>query len=835
MGQDLTGKLISATYEDLVQISGSYLTDGTGSLISSLSITASDATTATSASYATSASQATNANNATSASHAIFADTAGFATDVNALYTASVVDATISFLKGGGGTFPITVNNVANAVSASYAITASYALNAAGAAAFPYTGSAIISGSLAVTGSQYGLLADSEKYQIFVKQTTNSTSPNILIGAQDPSMNGLNNLTGINNVVIGTGEFTSDIKGMRTDGNSNTLIGGWGGIINKGQYNLIIGGGVNTIQYSGSTDNNNQTQYNAIVGGHNNKVETRGSYNFLGAGTGNQIVTGSDTTPSNNALAGGQNNKVTSGDWNGILGGTGNQINQGDYAAIIGGQTNTISHPDQTGGWGAIVGGRSNVVNNHDYSVIVGGRDLYTSKDYEVVVPNLTISASATVISPVLTFADGTTQATAATSDFPYTGSAEITGSIQLTGSINILSSPDTSNTIYSNGGGLYFDTNGYTKNVKVNIGQSNTIGFNGQAATGVFGAGNTNNSQAWGFIFGEGHTINSNGYNTFIGGGNGNTISGTENSALLGGASNSLNGNQSVILGGGNHSLIDDNSAIIGGYSHTLNGAAANMRSIIAGGTSNSITADGVENSIIGGSSNTITKGKWNQIFGGSSNSIAAGAFTWGNNSIVGGFSNSMPNYLTTYGLIGGGYQNNLQGQYTAIIGGRQNAIEHGSTTEYSAILGGYLNTVKANHDRSVILGGTGLSTTKSDEVVVRNLTVSGSAVGKVAAITVASSTGSLDCSTGNFFTLGLANAADTYLDVSNIQAGQTINVKITNNATAAGTISFAPEFEFIAGTPFTATAATNAVDIITLISFDGTSLQLTGAKNFS
>jgi hypothetical protein len=114
---------------------------------------------------------------------------------------------------------------------------------------------------------------------------------------------------------------------------------------------------------------------------------------------------------------------------------------------------------------------------------------------------------------------------------------AEITGSIQLTGSINILSSPDTSNTIYSNGGGLYFDTNGYTKNVKVNIGQSNTIGFNGQAATGVFGAGNTNNSQAWGFIFGEGHTINSNGYNTFIGGGNGNTISGTENSALLGGA----------------------------------------------------------------------------------------------------------------------------------------------------------------------------------------------------------------------------------------------------------------------------------------------------------
>jgi len=112
MGRNLGPLNIKDSYEGLVQISGSQLTDGSGSLIPSLDVTASFAT---------------------SASHAIFADTAGFATDVNALYTASVVDATISFLKGGGGTFPITVNNVANAVSASYATTAlsaSYATTA---------------------------------------------------------------------------------------------------------------------------------------------------------------------------------------------------------------------------------------------------------------------------------------------------------------------------------------------------------------------------------------------------------------------------------------------------------------------------------------------------------------------------------------------------------------------------------------------------------------------------------------------------------------------------------------------------------------------------------
>jgi hypothetical protein len=108
MGQNLTGQLISATYEDLVQISGSRLTDGTGSNINNLTVTASNATTA---------SFALNA--------------AGVA---NAVTTASVSNATITFTKGDASTFGITVNNVVNASTASFALnfnpaaTASYAL-----------------------------------------------------------------------------------------------------------------------------------------------------------------------------------------------------------------------------------------------------------------------------------------------------------------------------------------------------------------------------------------------------------------------------------------------------------------------------------------------------------------------------------------------------------------------------------------------------------------------------------------------------------------------------------------------------------------------------------
>ena len=71
MGRNLTNKAIQDTYEGLVQISGSLLTDGTGSLIDNLDVSASFATTATSASHAVNSDTATSASFATSASYAV--------------------------------------------------------------------------------------------------------------------------------------------------------------------------------------------------------------------------------------------------------------------------------------------------------------------------------------------------------------------------------------------------------------------------------------------------------------------------------------------------------------------------------------------------------------------------------------------------------------------------------------------------------------------------------------------------------------------------------------------------------------------------------------------
>jgi len=138
---------MSASYA-LNATSASYAADATTASYAANATSASYANNANSASYALTASFSLNvpvtssyANNANSAS---YADTASFVTTAQ---TASfvVTAQTASFV-----TTAQTASFVLNAVSASFATTASYVANAS---SFPFTGSAVISGSLGVTGS----------------------------------------------------------------------------------------------------------------------------------------------------------------------------------------------------------------------------------------------------------------------------------------------------------------------------------------------------------------------------------------------------------------------------------------------------------------------------------------------------------------------------------------------------------------------------------------------------------------------------------------------------------------------------------------------------------
>ena len=180
MSRDLTNLFIDETFQYLVQTSGSVFTDGTGSLLTEVDITASNAVSSSyaltasyalnsipqvSASYATSASHAVNAdtaltaNTATTAAFASAAATASYALDSEKLdgkdgatyaTTGSNTFTDIQTISNTGGTAQLIFGrvNVASggvlssdgftgslqgnadtSVSSSYALTASYALN----------------------------------------------------------------------------------------------------------------------------------------------------------------------------------------------------------------------------------------------------------------------------------------------------------------------------------------------------------------------------------------------------------------------------------------------------------------------------------------------------------------------------------------------------------------------------------------------------------------------------------------------------------------------------------------------------------------------------------
>ena len=108
----------------------------------------------------------------------------------------------------------------------------------------------------------------------------------------------------------------------------------------------------------------------------------------------------------------------------------------------------------------------------------------------------------------------------------------------------------------------------------------------------------------------------------------------------------------------------------------------------------------------------------------------------------------------------------------------------------------------------------------------------ITGSHRGNVVSQSIASSTASFDFGTGNFFTLNLTGSTLTHISASNIQAGQTVNVRISQGATT-GSVSFSPAFDQVSGSAYIPTQVANAVDILTFITFDNSLIYVSNIKN--
>ena len=880
MGRNLGPLNIKDSYEGLVQISGSQLTDGSGSLIPSLEVTASYALTASYAQTSTSASHALVADLATtasyvesvvSASYAVsssHSEISDFAFTATSASHADISDFAFSATSASFATTALLATSASHAVlsdTASFAITASYAENA-GASTLQEVldNSNVATGvDIILTGS-YLRHSASFSGNVIDNLTTPTASEAInhivyLTQAEysalpTPDSNTLYVISGSS--VVGAIPLQEVLDAGSTATGSIDLLGaitasagllGNASTATSASYALTasyLEGGVSPFPYTGSAEisgslavtNVGSTAANISLKGGYIHVNSDSYNEFAGlevghgntlnkpAGNTNTIFgTGNNNGSANGGFVHGENNTINSPSYGSVIMGSNGGTISATFAGLFAGQSNQT-----LGNSSVVLGGENNIVNSQMSAILAGtGSSIVSNAVRSVVIGGENNDITNTNANTYNAAIIGGQQN-------DIVGTVESRDSIVAAGYNNQINN-------YRFGG--------------IVAGENNVL--SGGYGGAIIGAGSSTNSSAKGAIAGgQGNTLGG-GFN-FIGGGTSNIVSSGNNHFIGGGQSNQISGNYNVVLAGnGNNMNGGTYSGIFAGSSNIFNGGN-DAGVVILGGGSNNISANGVQNTfILGGSSNAIRNFSggggdaangypreiYGGIIGGRSNRIGrtgTGTSNSGANGtpiIIGGYDNQIG--ATT--ISGGAFTSwntilNSSGSQTdsgslqGVIGGALNYIS-GSNNAY--IIASNASTIDS-HNNSVIIGGSALSTSKDNEVVVPNLTISGSVTAGVYTLADAAGTTTMDCRKSNFFTLTMPAGGSTTLTPTNIQAGQTINVKITQNATPS-TIAFSAAVEFEGGTAFAVSTGAGEVDVMTFISFDGTTLQATGLKNFS
>jgi hypothetical protein len=112
-------------------------------------------------------------------------------------------------------------------------------------------------------------------------------------------------------------------------------------------------------------------------------------------------------------------------------------------------------------------------------------------------------------------------------------------------------------------------------------------------------------------------------------------------------------------------------------------------------------------------------------------------------------------------------------------------------------------------------------------------NAEITGSLRGNVSALSIASTTSSVDMSSGNFFTLNLVNGTNTHINPTNLNPGQTVNIRVNQGSLGTGTVSFPSFVDQPSGSAYTGTQIANAIDIVTMITFDSSLVFVSSVRN--
>jgi hypothetical protein len=201
----------------------------------------------------------------------------------------------------------------------------------------------------------------------------------------------------------------------------------------------------------------------------------------------------------------------------------------------------------------------------------------------------------------------------------------------------------------------------------------------------------------------------------------------------------------------------------------------------------------------------------------------------TIGSDGVLNG-SSSRLNFLNYYNNGGQGPVTNFSGYIRTSISQYQPGGTGQASGRGTLVLGVY----DTDYDTNTLNSFDVVSVGKYATTISGSLTVSGSVLNQPLTLPTASGTASMDCSKSNFFNLTLSGSYTLFLSASNIQPGQTVNLRVTQPATS-GSLNYGSQFKFAGGIPYSASATGSAVDIISFISFDTTTLYGSAIKNLS
>ena len=809
MGRNLSTLFISQSYQFLTQISGSELQDGLGNKITgSLAITSSQAISssfATTASFAlnggggtvstasllTTASAANNIITFTKGDSSQFTVTVatGSAVTVNTgslMVTGSVSSNTLTFTKGDGSTFNLTVNtgSAVTVNTGSLLVTASISnatttFTKGDGSTFSITANNVVN----ATSASYSVTADTATSASFATSAATATSASFASFAVSSS-NSATSISSSYSLISTSSSFATSAQTATSASFATNAATATSASFATNATSAA------TASFLPSNTNLNVASITANSGSFQVLSAVSASFGYVKTVTGSAVIVGEEfiilnaDTPAA-PFAGvvvydSGSASTASFEWNGN---TDNWITveeNGFSAMVLTGVSGSKGSEVAPASNKLLKGTGNNTV--ADSSITDNG----TNVTFTTPIAGTQISASTGFNGNLTGTASFATSASFAPSSpaFPFTGSAVITGSLTITGSLNVENTASI---------GL----------VRLSSHIGNSQAFIA-ATSNDLNIGNASYSQAIRLVGTE--LIFSNVRTSFP------------------------SGNDLKFLGG----FQSTGSATISG-SFDVNGSVTGN---VLGNNTDTYTSSAAIQQVV-----TLTQAEYNAISGSAnantfyviSDSIAVnpatfattGSNTFNGNQIISG------SLSVTGGITGSMLGTASFAVFATGAGGANSA----TSASYALSASFATSATNANTATSASFATSAATANTASffslASVNQNAVFSGSVRGEVKALSIASNTASLDCATENFFTLTLVSGSNTFINPSNIAAGQTINLRVTQANPGNGTVSFPSSVKQVSGSSYTPSTGTGPQDIVTFISFDASSLYLSNVKN--